>query len=256
MSRLAGKVAVVTGAAQGIGRGIAEVFSEEGAAVAIVDSNAETGMATLEELLVDGGRALFAAADVSDEMQVADAVELIVGELGRIDVLVNCAALFTLKGIDASPEEWQRMMAVNIMGPALMAKHVVPHIQVAGGGSIVNISSVSGFVAQKGFLTYSATKAAVAAMTRCMALDLVDCNIRVNAVCPGATWTPQVQRTVAEMSMTREEACREPNLGAEQMMKRIAEPREIAHAVLFLASDDASFITGANVMVDGGWTAL
>jgi len=251
MSRLAGKVAIVTGGAQGIGRGIAEVYAEAGAAVAILDQAAEVGTATASELGL-----LFVEADVSDEPSVERAVEQVVSELGALHVLVNNAAIFVLKGLEASVEDWQRVMAVNIMGPALVAKHAVPHIRRAGGGAIVNVGSVSSFIAQKGMLTYNATKAAIAGMTRCMALDLAEDGIRVNAVCPGAVWSPQVQRLAAERGLTRERAALEPNLGAEQIMRRIADPREIGYAALYLASDEASFVTGANLMVDGGWTAL
>jgi dihydroanticapsin dehydrogenase len=193
---------------------------------------------------------------VSDERGVEQAVTSVVSQFGTLHILVNNAAIFILKGIDATVEEWQRIMAVNIMGPALMAKHAVPHIRRAGGGAIVNIGSVSSFIAQEGFLTYSATKAAIAEMTRCLAIDLVDDKIRVNGVCPGAVWTAQVEQMATEMGLTREQAALQPNLGAEQMMKRIAEPREIGYAAVFLASNEASFVTGANLMVDGGWTAL
>src|SRR5438093_8329016 len=234
MSRLAGKVAIVTGGAQGIGRGIAEVFGEAGGAVAILDRDVDAGTATASELGV-----LFVEADVSSEPSIEQAVERVVAEFGALHVLVNNAAIFVLKGIEASVEDWQRVMTVNIMGAALVAKHAVPHIRRAGGGAIVNVGSVSSFIAQKGMLTYNATKAAVAEMTRCLALDLVEDNIRVNGVCPGAVWTSQVQRLAAEMGLTREEAARRPNLGAEQMMGRIADPREIGYAALFLASDEA-----------------
>jgi NAD(P)-dependent dehydrogenase (short-subunit alcohol dehydrogenase family) len=218
VGRLSGKAAIVTGGAQGIGRGIAEVYAEAGAVVAILDWDVEAGKAAASELGL-----LFVEADVSDEPSV---------------------------------EDWQRVMAVNIMGPALVAKHAVPHMRRAGGGAIVNVGSVSSFVGQKGMLTYNATKAAIAEMTRCLALDLVDEKIRVNAVCPGAVWTSQVQRMATEKGLTREQAALLPDLGAAQMMKRIADPREIGYAALFLASDEASFVTGANLMVDGGWTAL
>jgi dihydroanticapsin dehydrogenase len=251
MGRLSGKVAIVTGGAKGIGRGIAEVFAEEDARVAVLDWDREAGERTATEL---GG--LYVEADVSDEASVERAVERVVAELGSLHVLVNNAAIFVLKGIEATVEDWQRIMAVNIMGPALMAKHAVPHIRRAGGGAIVNVGSVSSFIAQKGFLTYNATKAAIAEMTRCMALDLVDDNIRVNGVCPGAVWSSQVQRMAAESGITREQAALDPNLGAAQIIKRIADPREIGYAALFLASDEASFVTGENLMVDGGWTAL
>ncbi len=251
MSRLAGKVAIVTGGAQGIGRGIAEVYAEAGAAVAILDQAAEVGTATAAELGL-----LYVEADVSDEPSVERAVERVVSEFGALHVLVNNAAIFVLKGLEASVEDWQRVMAVNIMGPALVAKHAVPHIRRAGGGAIVNVGSVSSFIAQKEMLTYNATKAAIVEMTRCMALDLAEDGIRVNAVCPGAVWSSQVQRLASERGLTREQAALEPNLGAEQIMRRIADPREIGYAALYLASDEASFVTGANLMVDGGWTAL
>jgi NAD(P)-dependent dehydrogenase (short-subunit alcohol dehydrogenase family) len=255
VDRLAGKTAIVTGGAQGIGRGIAEVFLDEGAAVAIVDRDAQTAQRTAEEL-ASHGRVVAVEADVSDEPSVERAVEQVVAELGALHVLVNNAAVFIFKGIEASVEDWQRIMAVNIMGPALMAKHAVPHIRRAGGGAIVNVGSVSAFVAQKGFLTYNATKAAIVEMTRCMALDLVDDNIRVNGVCPGAVWTQQVERMTREQGLTRDEAVLDPNLGAQQIIKRLADPREIGYAALFLASDEASFVTGENLMVDGGWTAV
>ena len=251
MSRLAGKVAIVTGGAQGIGRGIGEVFAEAGADVAILDVDVERGTATASELGL-----LFVEADVSDEQSIERALDRVVTELGSLQVLVNNAAIFVLKGIEASVEDWQRVLAVNVVGPALMAKHAVPHIRRAGGGAIVNVGSVSSFIAQRGMLTYNATKAAVAEMTRCMALDLAEDNIRVNGVCPGAVWSSQVQRLAAEQGLTREQAAHQPNLGAEQIMKRIADPREIGYAALFLASEEASFMTGANVMVDAGWTAV
>jgi dihydroanticapsin dehydrogenase len=251
MARLEGKVAIVTGAAEGIGRGIAEVFAEEGARVAIIDRNAEVGPRTAEEI-----GALYVEADVADEPGVRGAVERVAAELGPPTVLVNNAGIFILKPADeATPEDWRAIMDVNIMGPALLVKHVLPHMRAAGGGAIVNVGSVSSFIAQKGMLTYNATKAAIAEMTRCMALDYVEDGIRVNGVCPGAVWSATVRRIAAEMGISREEAPRHPNLGAEQMMARVADPREIGYAALFLASDEASFVTGENLMVDGGWTA-
>lgn len=255
MNRLAGKAAIVTGGAKGIGRGIAEVFAEEGAKVAVLDWDADAGAATARSLGA-APCAIYVEADVSDERDAERAVEEAASEFGALHILVNNAAVFVQKGIEATVEDWQRVMAVNVMGPALMAKYAVPHIRRAGGGAIVNIGSVSSFIAQKGYLTYNATKAAVAEMTRCLALDLVDDDIRVNGVCPGAVWSSQVERLAQELGLSREEAALRPNLGAEQMMKRIADPREIGYAVLFLASDEASYITGANLMVDGGWTAL
>lgn len=248
---------MVTGAAEGIGKGIATALIEAGARVAVLDRQADIGAQTVAELSTQSGEhSVFAACDISDEKQVVEAVEHVATALGPPTILVNNAGIFILKGIDATVEEWQEVMSVNIMGPALVTKHVVPHMRRAGGGAIVNIGSVSALIAQKGFLTYSATKAAVVEMTRCMALDLAEDRIRVNSVSPGAVWSASVERLVRELGITRDAAGHEPNLGFEQIMQRAADPIEIGRAVAFLASDDASFITGANLMADGGWTAL
>jgi NAD(P)-dependent dehydrogenase (short-subunit alcohol dehydrogenase family) len=257
MRRFNEKVAIVTGGAEGVGRGIAQVLSREGASVAVLDRNEGAGRRTVSELSSeDSAPAMLAVCDISDEPSVEEAIGKIADQLGPPTVLVNNAGIFILKGLEATPEDWREIMAVNIMGPALVSKHVVPHMREAGGGAIVNIGSVSGFIAQKGFLTYSATKAAVIEMTRCMALDLADDGIRVNGVCPGAVWSAAVERVAQERGLTRETIAREPNLGLEQIMNRIGDPLEIGQAVAFLASNEASFITGANLMVDGGWTTV
>jgi dihydroanticapsin dehydrogenase len=170
-------------------------------------------------------------------------------------VLVNNAAVFVLGGVDATPEEWRRILDVNVMGPALVAKHVVPEMRKAGGGAIVNLGSISSFIAQPEFVTYNATKGAIVQITRCLAMDLAKDNIRVNSVCPGAVWTAIVAKITREMGMNRQEADAHPDWGGAHLLKRIAEPREIANAILFLASSEASFITGENLMVDGGYVA-
>jgi dihydroanticapsin dehydrogenase len=141
------------------------------------------------------------------------------------------------------------------MGPALVTKHVVPEMRKVGGGAIVNLSSISSFIAQPKFWTYNTSKAAIANLTRCMALDLAPDNIRVNAVAPGVVWTQIVQRLTRQAGMDRAAAEQDPSWGGAHMIKRIAEPREIAYAILFLASDEASFITAENLMVDAGYTA-
>jgi NAD(P)-dependent dehydrogenase (short-subunit alcohol dehydrogenase family) len=257
MPSLQDGVAVVTGAAEGLGRGIAEAFAEAGAQVGILDRNAELGQQTTDEMArATGRRCAFAACDISREEEVIRAVGHIATALGAPTVLVNNAGIFILKGLEATVEEWQEVMSVNIMGPALVAKHVVPHMRRAGGGAIVNVGSVSAFIAQRGFMTYSATKAAVVEMTRCMALDLADDHIRVNSLSPGAVWSASVQRLAQELGHTKETVSREPNLGLEQIIQRPADPIEIGRAAVFLASSDASFITGANLLADGGWTAV
>ncbi len=255
MNRLKDKVAVVTGGGEGIGRATCERLVEEGAAVVIAEKNPETGKKTAEAITRAGGRAHFIATDVADEGSVTRMAAEAARVFGRIHILVNNAAVFILKGIEATPEEWRQILDVNVMGPALVAKHIVPEIRKAGGGAIVNVASMSSFIAQPNFVTYNSSKAAVATMTRCMALDLAPDNIRVNAVCPGTVWTQIVERLTRERGMDRAAADAHPDWGGAHILKRIAEPREIANAILFLASDEASFITGSHLMVDGGYTA-
>jgi dihydroanticapsin dehydrogenase len=255
MDRLKGKVAIITGGGQGIGRATCELFAEEGAAVAIAERQTDTGQATADAINRKGGKARFIQTNVTDEQSIRRMVAETVNAFGRVSVLVNNAAVFVLKGIDATPEDWRQVLDINVMGPALVAQHVVPEMRKTGGGAIVNLGSISSFIAQPGFLTYNASKGAIANMTRCMALDLAADNIRVNAVCPGTVWTPIVERLTKERGLDRAAADSHPDFGATHMIKRLAEPREVAYAILFLASDEASFITAENLMVDGGYVA-
>jgi dihydroanticapsin dehydrogenase len=256
MPRLNEKVAVVTGGADGIGKATCGVFAREGAAVVIADVDVEKGRAAAREITSRGGRALFVETNVADEASIVRMVAQAVDAFRKIDILVNNAAIFVLRGIDATVEEWRQILDVNVIGLALVSKHVVPEIRKAGGGAIVNLGSISSFIAQPQFVTYNATKAAVATMTRCMALDLAADSIRVNAVCPGTVWTQIVERITREKGMDRKAADADPGWGGASMLKRIADPPEIARAILFLASDDASYITAAHLMVDGGYTAV
>lgn len=256
MGRLEGKVAIVTGGADGIGKATCELFATEGAAVVIADVNVEKGTALARSITARGGRALFVETDVAREPAIVQMVSQAVRQFQKIDILVNNAAIFVLKGIDATVEEWRQILDVNVVGAALVAKHVVPEIRKAGGGAIVNLGSISSFIAQPQFVTYNATKAAIATMTRCMALDLAPDKIRVNAVCPGTVWTQIVERLSAEKGLDRKGADADPGWGGACMLKRIADTSEIAKAILFLASDDASYVTAAHLMVDGGYTAV
>jgi dihydroanticapsin dehydrogenase len=256
MRGLDGKVAIVTGGAQGIGRAVVNRLVEEGVTVTIADKHTEFGPAAAAEVSAGGGRAWHAQVDVSVEEEVVSAVEETVRRFGRIDYLVNCAAVFVMRGVEATVEEWRRSNDVNIMGQALCVKHVVPHMAVQGG-AIVNIASISGHIAQPGYVVYNAAKAAVANMTRCMALDLADQRIRVNAVNPGTVWNANNERFHREvLKMTRQQAEEDPDIGGRHMLKRVADPEEIAGPIAFLLSDDASFVTGENLMIDGGYTAM
>jgi NAD(P)-dependent dehydrogenase (short-subunit alcohol dehydrogenase family) len=255
MNRLQGKVAVITGAGTGIGRATAELFAEEGAAVVIAERDLASGTAAAEHINKTGGRAVFVQTDVADESSCERMAAQAVAAFGTVQILVNNAAIFILRGIDATPDEWRQMLDVNVMGCALVAKHIVPAIRQAGGGSIVNLASISSFIAQPHFLTYNTTKAAILGMTRCMAMDLAPDKIRVNDVCPGVVWTQIVESQARAMGLNRAAADVHPQWAGAQLLQRCADPREIAQAILFLASDEASFITGSHLMVDGGYTA-
>jgi dihydroanticapsin dehydrogenase len=256
MGRLLGRVAVVTGGADGIGKATCVRFAREGAKVVVADINTDLGPKTVAEIQAAGGDALFVETDVAQEASIEQMVAATVAAYGRIDILVNNAAIFVLRGIDATVEEWRRILDVNVIGASLVSKHVVPHIRRAGGGAIVNLGSISSFIAQPQFVTYNATKAALTTMTRCMALDLAPDRIRVNAVCPGTIWTQIVERLTREAGMDRAAADADPSWGGSCMLKRIADPAEVASAILFLVSDDASYVTGSHLMVDGGYTAV
>ena len=252
--RLESKAAIVTGGASGIGRAICEVFAEEGARLTIADIDVEGGEKTLATIRAAGGKAQFVATDVSQEADVEAMVRAAADAYGAVNILVNDAAAFVFGEVqDISDADWARVFGVNVIGQAYCVKHVLPHMQAAGGGSIVNLASVSGFIAQPGFIPYNASKGAVMQLTRCLAMDLAPHNIRVNCVCPGSVLTPATERHRRFVGADREEFLAEA--GASNFMKRVADPREIAYGALFLASDEASFVTGTPLVMDGGLTA-
>jgi NAD(P)-dependent dehydrogenase (short-subunit alcohol dehydrogenase family) len=251
--RLAGKVAIVTGGSVGIGQATAEVFAEEGAKVVISNPSVPAGEACAAQIRERGYEAIFVRTDISSEDDCRNVSDMAVETFGRLDVLVNNGAVFILKGLEASVADWQRMLSVNIMGTALMSKFAAEHMKKVGGGAIVNLGSISSFVAQPNFITYSSTKAAILQMTRNMAMDLAPFNIRVNCVCPGTILTRASEEHMARVGMTKEEfiAAEAP----KHLLNRVGEPRECAYPILFFACDESSFITGAHLMVDGGYTA-
>jgi NAD(P)-dependent dehydrogenase (short-subunit alcohol dehydrogenase family) len=251
--RLKGKVAIVTGGGSGIGRATCELFAEEGARVIVADVDQRQGESVAANIKNSGGHAHFVAADISREDDAARLTVETVGNFGGVDILVNNAAVFVLKGIEATVEDWRRSLDVNVIGPSLVSKFAVEEMKKRGSGAIVNLGSMSSFIAQPHFVTYSATKAAMVQMTRNMAMDLAPFNIRVNCVCPGTIITQATERHRAQVGITLEQFMAEE--GAKHLLNRVGQPREVAYAILFLASDEASFITGTHLMVDGGYTA-
>ena len=248
MGRLEGKVALISGGAGGCGLAASELFAREGAAVGIVDLPASDGEALAARLRSSGAKATFAAADVSEEAQVAASVDIIARELGPITVLFNHAGTIHIGPfLELTTKDWDRLMAINVRSMFLMTRAVLPQMIEAGGGSIVCTSSVSAVAATPMEVLYDTTKAACHMFARAIAVEFRDRNVRCNAVCPGFIQTAHGQREVEALSKLGVDAS-EAAIAALQ--GRMCRADEVASAALYLASDDASFVSGAHLFVD------
>jgi NAD(P)-dependent dehydrogenase (short-subunit alcohol dehydrogenase family) len=250
MADMDGKVALVTGGGAGIGRATARVFAQAGAAVGLCDIDPASGAAVARDIERAGGRALFVETDVSDAEAVRRFVEQVATAFGGVHVLVNNAGVSSPRALvqDLAEAEWHRVLGVNLNGHFYATKYAVPHILRAGGGAIVNTASVLGQATLPGGVAYTTSKAALIGFTRALAHDLGPFRIRVNCLLPGSTDTPMMWEGV----LPEDRAAVEAEVAANQPLKRVARPEEIARVALFLASDAASFVTGAAVAVDGG----
>jgi len=248
--RLANKIAIITGAGSGMGKRASIIFASEGATVAAVDINDEQVMDTVTEITAAGGKAIALHADVSKAEDVKRMVDETVAELGTPNVLYNNAGIEGESNYLANmtEDQFDKVIAINLRGVFLGMKYTLPHMVKAGGGSVINQASIAGLIAVRGGAGYAASKAGVLALTRVAALEYGRYNIRVNAICPGAIETPMAQR------IRGGEPPKPKALQRISVFGRMADPDEIAKVALFLASDDASFATGAPFIIDGGWT--
>jgi NAD(P)-dependent dehydrogenase (short-subunit alcohol dehydrogenase family) len=251
--RLGGKVAIVTGAAQGIGLGIARVFAREGAMVVLSDAQYEAGLQAAQGIAADNGQTHFHRADVTREADLKSLADAAVARFGGLDIVVNNAGVCTVRSAEESTvEEWDRTMAVNVRSIFLTTKHGAPHMRRRGGGAILNIASISSFVGQENTPAYCASKGAVLMLTKSLAVDYGRDRIRVNCICPGITDTPMLRYHMGQAG--------DPDQAIEQRLRRVPlggmlTPEDMGRAAAYLCSGDASGVTGASLVVDGGYIA-
>jgi NAD(P)-dependent dehydrogenase (short-subunit alcohol dehydrogenase family) len=254
MRGLAGRTAIVTGGGSGIGAACAARLAAEGAAVAVADRRADAALAVAAAISADGGRAVAFGCDVTRDEDLALLAQRCASELGGPHLLVNSAGIAPSEGgvTDCPPEQWDAVMAVNLRGTYLTARHILPRIIAAGGGAVVSLSSVFGFRGLPGECAYAASKAAIVNLTRQMSLDQAPHGVRVNCVCPSDCDTPMIDALVAKEA---DPAAAKARLAEAIPLGRLGRAEEVASAVAFLCSDEASFITGVALPVDGGFLA-
>jgi NAD(P)-dependent dehydrogenase (short-subunit alcohol dehydrogenase family) len=253
LADLSGKVAVISGAGTGIGRAIAELFAKQGAAVVIAEIDTARGRAAAAALSQQGTQALFVETDVANDASVRQMVEAAVSRFGTLHILVNNAGIEMYRSAtDTTLAEWEQSLNVNLRGVWLCAKYALPHIVAAGGGAVVNISSFHAHATVNHATPYAAAKGGVVAMTRSMALDYGPHNVRVNCICPGVIQTSMWERYLR--GTPDPEAARQ-TITSYHPIGRLGRPEDIAYGALYLASDEAGFVTGTTLFIDGGVTA-
>ena len=250
---LENKVAIVTGGASGIGRGIAISLAGMGAFIAVLDINEAEGQKTVTQIETEGSKAVFEHCDIRSASDCRRATDAVIATWGRIDILSNCAGIAIRKDlVELSEEEWDRALDVTLKGIFLLSREVIPHMIRAGAGSIINIGSGWSMKAGPRAASYCAAKGGTVNLTRAMAIDYGKHNIRVNCVCPGDVDTPMLRNECAQLGEDAQAFMRE---AANRPLGRVGTPEEVANAVLFLASPMSSWITGAALVVDGGGLA-
>src|ERR1700694_4665747 len=253
VGRIAEKVALITGAASGIGRATALLFAREGAAVALADVNTDAGRRVADEIAQSAGRAFFEPVDATRAADCRRLVERAIREFGRIDILFNNAGILRRATVlELSEDDWDRVMAVNVKSIYLLSREVIPHMRKAGGGTIINTASGWGLTGGARAAVYCASKGAVVLLTKAMAIDHGPQKIRVNCMCPGGTDTAMLRNEAEQLGEPNSRFLAE---SAKRPLGRLGTPEEIAQAVLYLASDASSFVTGTALVVDGGGLA-
>lgn len=251
--KLAGKIALITGAGSGIGQATAKLFAQEGALVIVNDIHEENGEKTVQEIVAAGGQAQFIAADVTNPDHVAKMVDSILNEHNEIHILFNNVGMSNVGRLDeVEPDVWDQVMAVNVKGIYLPSKYVIPHMMERKSGVVINMSSCAAEMGLQRRALYSATKGAILALTKAMQVDYAPYNIRVNALLPGTIFTPFVENYLKQAYSDPTEAIE--NIKKRQLSGELGRPEDVAKAALFLASDDSAFMMGSPLYIDGGVT--